>query len=128
MDETPKGTTLREIARLRRLAGGVMDQKMRDAIAKLIEGLEKKLRDQAKPTTPKTQASTALGPIVSPASVSLSLRPIGYSEAWERRRPAKHEDVGLGTRYLSHGRGGSVGTFLRDLRPLCNQQLRSTSF
>jgi hypothetical protein len=45
MDETPKAATLREIAHLRRLAGGVMDQKMRDAIAKLIEQLENKLRD-----------------------------------------------------------------------------------
>jgi hypothetical protein len=47
MDETSEGLRS-EIAHLRRLAAGVTDQQVRDAIAKMIEELEQRLRELGK--------------------------------------------------------------------------------
>jgi peptide subunit release factor 1 (eRF1) len=43
LDETPQGLRDR-LARLRRLADGVTDQQVKDAIAQMIEELELRLR------------------------------------------------------------------------------------
>ena len=44
MDETSEGLRS-EIAHLRRLAAGVTDQRVKDAIEKMIEELERRLKD-----------------------------------------------------------------------------------
>ena len=48
MDDTPKGLRAR-IAHLRQLADGVTDRQVKDAIAKMIEELERRLQEVENP-------------------------------------------------------------------------------
>jgi hypothetical protein len=48
MDETPKGLRAR-IAHLQHLADGLTDRQVKDAIAKMIEELEQRLRQLENP-------------------------------------------------------------------------------
>ena len=52
MDETSEGLRS-EIAHLRRLAAGITDQQVKDAIAKMIEELERRLEDPMRRLSPR---------------------------------------------------------------------------